>query len=88
MVNNVEAEPNADPARMPGLLEAQVTAPVRFDEMVRRMAELGVDRFLEIGAGRVLTGLVARIGRRYVRANLSSVSDLDEAVGFVSGEGV
>jgi [acyl-carrier-protein] S-malonyltransferase len=88
VVNNVEAEPNADPARMPGLLEAQVTAPVRFDEMVRRMAELGVDRFLEIGAGRVLTGLVARIGRRYVRANLSSVSDLDEAVGFVSGEGV
>jgi len=87
VVTNVEATPNADAARMPELLATQVTAPVRFNEMVTKMAELGVDRFLEIGAGRVLTGLVARIGRRYARANLSSHADLATAGAFLTGEG-
>ena len=87
VVNNVEAVPNTFAARMPELLTAQVTAPVRFSEMVQKLAELGVDRFLEIGAGRVLTGLVARIGRRLVRANLSSQSDLADAEVFVTGGG-
>ena len=61
VVTNVEAEPNGDAAQIPELLERQVTAPVRFTEMVEKLAELGVDRFLEVGPGRVLTGLVARI---------------------------
>jgi [acyl-carrier-protein] S-malonyltransferase len=87
VVTNVEAEPNSAAARMPALLEAQVTAPVRFAEMVCRMAGLGVTRFLEIGAGRVLSGLVARVGRRLERANLSSYADLATAVGFATGEG-
>jgi [acyl-carrier-protein] S-malonyltransferase len=87
VVTNVEAEPNASASPMPGLLEAQVTAPVRFNEMIVRMAELGVDRFLEIGAGRVLSGLVARIGRRFRRANLSSYAGLPKAASFAAGEG-
>jgi [acyl-carrier-protein] S-malonyltransferase len=87
VVTNVEAEPNRTAARMPELLAKQVTAPVRFNEMVSKMAELGVDRFLEIGAGRVLSGLVARIGRQYRRGNLSSHADLAEAAAFVTGEG-
>jgi [acyl-carrier-protein] S-malonyltransferase len=84
VVTNVEAVPNASAARMPELLALQVTAPVRFNEMVLKMAELGVDRFLEVGAGRVLSGLVARIGRRYRRGNLSSHADLAEAAAFVT----
>lgn len=87
VVTNVEAEPNSSAARMPELLATQVTAPVRFNEMVLKMAELGVDRFLEVGAGRVLTGLVARIGRRYRRGNLSFHADLAEAAAFVTEEG-
>ena len=87
VVTNVEAMPNSSAVRLPELLAAQVTAPVRFSEMVQKLAELGVDRFLEIGAGRVLTGLVARIGRRLVRANLSSQSDLADVEAFVTGEG-
>ncbi|MBY0399216.1 ACP S-malonyltransferase [Myxococcota bacterium] len=79
IVTNVEAEPNADPARMAELLRAQVTAPVRFTEMVLRMRALGVDRFLEVGPGRVLSGLIARIERRASRANFSEQSELEEA---------
>jgi [acyl-carrier-protein] S-malonyltransferase len=87
VVTNVEAEPNVSASRMAGLLEKQVTAPVRFNEMIQRMAELGVNRFLEIGSGRVLSGLVARIGRKFGRANLSSYADLPAAASFVTGEG-
>ncbi|MEZ4279517.1 MAG: ACP S-malonyltransferase [Myxococcota bacterium] len=76
IVTNVEAEPNADPTRMAELLRAQVTAPVRFTEMVVRMRALGVDRFLEVGPGRVLSGLIARIERRAARANFSELAEL------------
>jgi len=87
VVTNVEAEPNASASRMAELLESQVTAPVRFNEMIQRMAELGVKRFLEIGTGRVLTGLMARIGRGFERASLSSYADLSESASFAMGEG-
>jgi [acyl-carrier-protein] S-malonyltransferase len=87
VVTNVEAEPNASASRMPALLESQVTTPVRFCEMIQRMGDLGVNRFLEIGAGRVLSGLVSRIGRKYQRASLSSHADLSESASFVTGEG-
>jgi [acyl-carrier-protein] S-malonyltransferase len=86
VVTNVEAEPNTSAERTRALLEDQVTAPVRFTQMIRRMVDLGVDRFLEIGSGRVLTGLVARIGRRLDRANLSSLTDVSEALRFATGE--
>jgi [acyl-carrier-protein] S-malonyltransferase len=84
VVTNVEAEPNSDGARIPGLLRKQVTAPVRFVEMVQRMRALGVTQLLEIGPGRVLGGLVARIDRRLLRANLSVLGDLPAALRFLS----
>jgi [acyl-carrier-protein] S-malonyltransferase len=86
VVTNVEATPNADAARMPSLLREQVTAPVRFSEMVSCLAALGVDRFLEIGPGRVLSGLVARIERRTGRGNVSSLEDLASALEFAGGK--
>jgi len=87
VVTNVEAQPNSSAARMAELLERQVTAPVRFTEMVRRMAELGVSRILEIGAGRVLVGLVARIDRSLLRASFASMADLNESASFATAEG-
>jgi [acyl-carrier-protein] S-malonyltransferase len=85
LFSNVEAEPTADPARFAALLERQVTAPVRFVEMVQRMAALGVSRVLEVGPGRVLTGLVRRIDASLARANLSLASELDAAAAFAAG---
>ena len=84
VVTNVEAEPNAEGARFAALLRQQVTAPVRFVEMVRRMRALGVTKLLEIGPGRVLGGLVARIDRRLARASLAVLGDLPAAERFVS----
>jgi len=87
IVTNVEAEPNGEGVRFAALLREQVTAPVRFVEMVRRLHELGVTKVLEIGPGRVLSGLVARIDRRLSRASLAVLGDLPAAERFVS-EGV
>ena len=84
VVTNVEAEPNSDPARIADLLEQQVTAAVRFTDMIERFKSLGVTGFLEVGAGRVLTGLLARIDRRGRRANLSSWEDLEEVREFLA----
>lgn len=84
VVTNVEAEPNDDPARMVALLREQVTAPVRFTDMIARMKSLGVDGFLEVGPGRVLSGLIARIERRAKRANFSSLAELDDVRAFVN----
>jgi [acyl-carrier-protein] S-malonyltransferase len=84
VVTNVEARPNAEAARMGGLLERQVTAPVRFVSMVREMAGRGVTHVLEIGPGRVLTGLVRRIDAEIARANLSSSGELEDAARFAA----
>jgi len=86
VITNVEAEPNADAARTAGLLRQQVTAPVRFTDMITKMKALGVDRFLEIGPGRVLSGLIARIERRARRANFSSLAELEAVREFVRNE--
>jgi [acyl-carrier-protein] S-malonyltransferase len=84
VVTNVEARANADGSRVPELLRAQVTAPVRFTEMVREMARLGVTRVLEIGPGRVLTGLVRRIAPAVQRGNLSLADELAAAARFAA----
>jgi [acyl-carrier-protein] S-malonyltransferase len=84
VVTNVEAAPNSAAARMPALLEEQVTAPVRFTEMVERLAALGVGSFLEVGPGRVLSGLIARIDRRSLRGSFGSWSELAAAREFVA----
>jgi [acyl-carrier-protein] S-malonyltransferase len=82
VVANATARPNAEAGRIAELLRRQVTAPVRFTEMVEAMAALGVTRFLEIGPGRVLSALVARIDRRLSRANLGSAEELEKAAAF------
>lgn len=86
VMTNVEAEPNSQGARIPELLRQQVTAPVRFADMIARMKEFGVDGFLEVGPGRVLSGLIARIERRARRANFSSLEDLESVRELLESE--
>jgi [acyl-carrier-protein] S-malonyltransferase len=61
VVTNVEAEPCQDPDRLRALLVEQVTAPVRWEESMQKLAALGVGQALELGAGAVLAGLLKRI---------------------------
>jgi [acyl-carrier-protein] S-malonyltransferase len=79
VVTNVEAEPNGEATRIAELLRRQVTAPVRFTESVQCLARLGVTRLLEVGPGRVLSGLVARIDRSFERLGASTMSEVADA---------
>ena len=85
VITNVEAAPNTSGARIPALLEQQVTAPVRFTESVKRLAALGVTQVVEIGPGSVLTGLVARIERGLARANVESREGVQAVVSAGAG---
>jgi [acyl-carrier-protein] S-malonyltransferase len=61
IVANVSAAKETDPERIADLLVRQVTATVRWRESVGAIVELGATSFIELGAGRVLSGLVKRI---------------------------
>jgi [acyl-carrier-protein] S-malonyltransferase len=76
VVSNVEAAPNSDAGRVKELLVAQVSAPVRWDESVQKMAELGVERFIEIGPGKVLAGLIKRIAKGAAAQSVEDVAGL------------
>jgi len=61
VIANVDAAPNSDAARVRGLLTQQVTAPVRWEETVLRLAAMAIGRAIELGHGSVLAGLGKRI---------------------------
>lgn len=58
---NVDAKPHTDPAEIKANLVAQLTAPVRWTQSVRNMIADGATEFVELGPGKVLQGLVAKI---------------------------
>lgn len=60
---NVDAKPHTDPAEIKANLVAQLTAPVRWTQSVQNMVADGADEFVEVGPGKVLQGLVAKIAR-------------------------
>lgn len=61
VVSNVTAQPVTDAATARRNLVVQLTAPVRWSESVERIAEAGVRDFVELGPGKVLTGMLRRI---------------------------
>jgi [acyl-carrier-protein] S-malonyltransferase len=78
IVANVTARATSDPAEIRRLLVEQVTGMVRWRECVLFMAAEGVDRLAELGAGKVLTGLVKRIHPDVSGLSLNTPADLEE----------
>ena len=74
IVANFDAEPKRDAAAAMSALVGQVTAPVRWEEVVRRLASEGVDTYVEVGFGTVLKGLIRKIDRS---ARVLSASDAE-----------
>ena len=79
LVSNVLASAITDPDEIRRRLIEQVTGTVRWRESVAYMAGHGVTRFFEIGAGRVLTGLVKRIADGAVGVSVSGPGDIAAA---------
>ncbi len=84
LVANVLAQPITDPAVITRSLVQQVTGTVRWRESVLFMAQAGVNVFYEIGAGKVLTGLIKRIADT---ATASSIGTPEDVAKFMAARG-
>jgi [acyl-carrier-protein] S-malonyltransferase len=80
VIANVTAEPADEPDELRALLHRQVTARVRWRESMATMRRLGVDRMLEFGAGKVLTGLARRDLPGATLVNLQAPADVEAFV--------
>jgi [acyl-carrier-protein] S-malonyltransferase len=76
IVANVDAEPKRDARSAVDALIAQVSSPVRWEAVVRRLASEGVTTYVEVGPGTVLSGLVRKIHREATVVNFGSPDDL------------
>ena len=76
VVANVLAKPIHDPADIVGALVAQVTGTVRWRDSISFMADAGVIRFCEVGAGKVLSGLVKRIAEGAIGVSVGTPDDV------------
>ena len=76
VITNVEATLNQDSSRVCQLLVDQVSAPVRWEETIACMVKLGVERYIEIGPGKVLAGLVKRMAKESTVQNVQNVPDI------------
>lgn len=76
VVANVDAEPKRDAGAAIAALVQQVSAPVRWEEVVVRLASEGVTTYVEVGPGSVLSGLVRKIHREATCVSFGSPDDL------------
>lgn len=83
MLNNVDAEASADAAGIRDALVRQAASPVRWVEIIQRMAASGVTHVLECGPGKVLAGLIKRIDPRLTGIALSDRASLEQGLAVV-----
>jgi [acyl-carrier-protein] S-malonyltransferase len=76
IVANVDAEPKRDAGAAIDALVAQVSMPVQWEAVVRRLASEGVTTYVEVGPGAVLSGLVRKIHREATVVSVSGPNDL------------
>lgn len=75
LFNTLGREMGADDT-IPALLERQVQSSVRMEDTIRRLAELGVDRVIEVGPGKVLSGLVRKTAKELACTPVETADDL------------
>jgi len=84
VITNVTADVNVDPQRVKDLLVQQVTAPVRWEESMRKLHGLGCTATVEVGPGKVLAGLLKRIVPDLPCVSISDPESLAEAQGVLA----
>jgi [acyl-carrier-protein] S-malonyltransferase len=88
VVCNTLATPQTEPAVLKQALIDQVSSTVRWEECVQNMWQAGVRTFVEIGPGRVLSGLVSRIQKEAVVFNIDAPTTWDKFIAWLRGNGV
>ncbi|MFN7169450.1 MAG: ACP S-malonyltransferase, partial [Pannonibacter sp.] len=85
LVANVLARPISDPAEIRARLVEQVTGTVRWRESIEWLSGEGVDTFVEIGAGKVLSGMVKRIAKDAAGLAVNVPGDVDAVLEKLNG---
>lgn len=80
VVNNVDVIAAADAAAIKDALVRQLYSPVRWTESIEFLAAQGVDTVIELGAGKVLSGLIKRINKELNTASVTDVASLKDAL--------
>ena len=76
IISNVTASPQNNSEEIKKLLIHQIEKPVRWRESVLNMIDLGINRFIEIGPGKVLSGLIKRIDRNIKLNQVNNLTDI------------
>ena len=77
IISNVTAEPSNDPDNIRSRLIEQIESPVRWRETIINMIKSGNKKFIEIGPGKVLSGLVKRIDRNVELIQVNNIDDIN-----------
>jgi len=85
LVNNVDVALEGDPAAIKEALVRQAASPVRWVEVIRHMAGMGITHVLECGPGKVLAGLVKRIDGSLQALPLADRASLEQALAVLKG---
>ncbi|MDQ3491066.1 MAG: ACP S-malonyltransferase [Acidobacteriota bacterium] len=83
IVQNVDAEPNDNAARVCDALTRQVSSPVLWLQTVRVLIEKGVETFVEVGPGKILSGLVRQIDGNARVLNTENSESLENSIGLL-----
>lgn len=87
VVANVDAREHQDPGQIKDLLVLSLTRPVLWQTSVEAMLAGGVTAFVELGAGRVLSGLIRRLDRKAVCHSVRDAESLEKTVGALKAAG-
>ena len=85
LVNNVGAAPLTETNKIKDSLVEQITNTVRWRESIDNMCDLGVDNFIEIGAGNVLSGLVKRINKTVNSISIQNIENIENYINILEG---
>lgn len=86
VISNVTADIVTSRDDIETKLIEQLYSPVRFEESVERLIDLGVTTFIEIGPGKVLSGLVKKVNRRLTTISVSDQETIEAAIQTLKGD--
>ncbi|AYJ90227.1 ACP S-malonyltransferase [Bacillus safensis] len=86
VISNVTANIVTSRDEIETKLIEQLYSPVRFEESVERLIDLGVTTFIEIGPGKVLSGLVKKVNRRLTTISVSDQETIEAAIQTLKGD--
>jgi [acyl-carrier-protein] S-malonyltransferase len=84
VISNVDAQPYTQSSEVRKRLIRQITSPVRWTESIQQMIQLGVEQFIELGHGRVLSGLLKHIDRTLPITSLGTPKDIEQFVSRIT----